>query len=159
MFQGRLWLVSMQLTMCDPSQGLVEGRRVTVISECDTHAAGQKPSRQSKSLFVLQKPGPESLIVHFVTLATIQKQTHTELISENKSFEGRTCWLSYLLLFFRRVIWRSINAAAPEIQCVTLAGSTDNILNYLLSFQVCMSTTDNFVWMWTSECTVAKDEK
>lgn len=42
-----------ELTVCDASQGLVEGGRVTVISESDTHSSREKPSGQSEGLLVL----------------------------------------------------------------------------------------------------------
>lgn len=58
----------MELTVCDASQGLVEGGRVAVICQGDTHSNRQKPSGQSEGLFVLQEPVPEALIVHLVPL-------------------------------------------------------------------------------------------
>lgn len=45
--------VSLVLTVCDASQGLVEGGRVAVIGERDTHASRQEPSGQSEGLLVL----------------------------------------------------------------------------------------------------------
>lgn len=41
------------LTVCDAGQGLVEGGRVAVVGERDTHSSGQKPSGQSEGLLVL----------------------------------------------------------------------------------------------------------
>ena len=61
-------LCGYELTVCDASQGLVEGGCVAVISECDTHSSREKPSGQSEGLLILQQPAPEALIVHLVTL-------------------------------------------------------------------------------------------
>lgn len=43
-----------ELTVCDAGQGLVEGGRVAVISECDTHSSRKKPPGQSEGLLVLK---------------------------------------------------------------------------------------------------------
>lgn len=68
--------MNIQLTMCDTSQGLVEGGRVAVISERDTHSSGKKPSGQSEGFFVLQEPDFEALIVHLVALASTHRCTN-----------------------------------------------------------------------------------
>lgn len=59
--------------MCDTSQGLVEGGRVAVVCQSDTHSCREQPSGQREGLLVLQQPVLEALIVHLVTL-----QKHTE---------------------------------------------------------------------------------
>lgn len=61
--------------MCDAGEGLVEGGRVAVVCQRDTHSSREKPARQSEGLLVLQEPDPEALIVHFVTLQKKEK-TH-----------------------------------------------------------------------------------
>lgn len=66
--------MSVVLTVCDSSEGLVEGGCVAVVSECNTHSSGQEPSGQSEGLFVLQQPALEALVVHFITLKENQKQ-------------------------------------------------------------------------------------
>lgn len=57
-----------ELTVCDSSQRLVEGGRVAVVGERDTHASGQEPSGQREGLLVLEQPRPEALVVDFVAL-------------------------------------------------------------------------------------------
>lgn len=54
--------------MCDSSQRLVEGGRVAVVGERDTHASRQEPSGQREGLLVLEEPRPEALVVDFVAL-------------------------------------------------------------------------------------------
>lgn len=69
--------------MCDAGQSLVEGGRVAVVRERDTHSCRQEPSGQSERLLVLQEPASEALIVHLVTLATTQNDTARMLVCPN----------------------------------------------------------------------------
>lgn len=80
----RRFRVFLGLTVCDASQGLVEGGRVAVIGERDTHSSRQKPSGQREGLLVLEEPGPEALIVHLVTLPT-RTRTHTHRVGLSKA--------------------------------------------------------------------------
>lgn len=73
--------------MSNTGQGLVEGGRVTVVSERHTHSSGQKPSGQREGLLVLEEPGPEALIVHLVTL-----QKHKREAEQATSFIGFIGW-------------------------------------------------------------------
>lgn len=42
------------LTVCDSSQGLIEGRGITIISECHIYTSRQQPTGKRESIFVVQ---------------------------------------------------------------------------------------------------------
>lgn len=42
------------LTVCDSSQGLIEGRSITVVSEGHIHTSRQQPTGKCESVFVVQ---------------------------------------------------------------------------------------------------------
>lgn len=102
--------MNIQLTMCDTSQGLVEGGRVTVISERDTYSSGQKPSGQSKSLFILQEPGLEALIVHLVALATTQKWTTRLLVCQMLKR-----WSVFVTIIVIYILCLDVHSAGKEL--------------------------------------------
>lgn len=76
--KGKIKSVACELTVCDSSQRLVEGGRVAVVGERDTHASGQEPSGQREGLLVLEQPRPEALVVHFVALPGRTRDAHRD---------------------------------------------------------------------------------
>lgn len=73
-----IWLVwsikERKLTVCDASQGLVEGGCVAVVGERDAHSSRQKPPGQCEGVLVQEEPGPEALVAHLITLQQQEQQ-------------------------------------------------------------------------------------
>lgn len=74
------------LTVCDSSQGLVEGWGVTVIGEGHVDPSREQPPREGESVFVVQQPNPELLIVHLLTLQEKKKK-----IENGRCFFSHCC--------------------------------------------------------------------
>lgn len=73
--------------MCNSGQSLVEGGRVAVVCEGDTHTSGEQPTGEGERLLVLKEPVLKALIVYFLPLR--KQKTSTTCYQIIKGGSGR----------------------------------------------------------------------